>query len=237
MLRPLDDVRDGERLARAGDAEQDLVPLACARPAHELLDRLRLVALGLEAACAGENGTASDRRTIAALESARKGCDAGGVRALREGTGCNGFTALPSALLSSSLSWPLALSDCATTDDREDPRNGTTEDAATRAFARDDYCPMDRVSAKRLVPMAPPPRSIASDPERLALWQQEWDLRARTDTRLIVEVTGCGTRFTYSCWEYLTQSGVRTTGRGQRRDVSGAVCLPENGYVSSESGR
>ena len=34
----LDDVRDGERLARAGDAEKNLVPFAVAQPAAQLLD-------------------------------------------------------------------------------------------------------------------------------------------------------------------------------------------------------
>src|SRR5262249_30877693 len=43
-----DDVRHRERLARAGDAEQDLMASAFLDPADELLDRLRLVALRLE---------------------------------------------------------------------------------------------------------------------------------------------------------------------------------------------
>ena len=139
---------------------------------------------------------------------------------------------VPAVILLSSL-----CSNCTTTGDLEDPRNATTEQAARSEFERDAYCPSTRVSARRLVPMPPAPSIIANDPERLALWQEEWAMRALTDARLIVEVTGCGTRLTYSCWEFSVRGGVRTTGRGQRRDVFGAACLPENGYVSSDIGR
>ncbi len=47
-LRRGDDVRHGEGLARAGDAEQHLLALALADAGDERLDRLRLVARGLE---------------------------------------------------------------------------------------------------------------------------------------------------------------------------------------------
>ena len=43
--RSADDIRDGERLAGAGDAEEGLVAIARVEGAGELLDGLRLVAL------------------------------------------------------------------------------------------------------------------------------------------------------------------------------------------------
>ncbi len=47
-LRPLDDMGHGEGLARAGDAQQDLVALLALEPGDELDDGLGLVARGLE---------------------------------------------------------------------------------------------------------------------------------------------------------------------------------------------
>src|SRR5690606_13212726 len=47
-LGPGDDVRHSEGFARAGDAEQHLVPLMPIDAGHQLLDGLRLVTLGLE---------------------------------------------------------------------------------------------------------------------------------------------------------------------------------------------
>src|SRR4029078_3268793 len=47
-LRRLDHLRHCEGLTRAGDAEQDLRAIAALDALHQLLDRLRLVALRLE---------------------------------------------------------------------------------------------------------------------------------------------------------------------------------------------
>src|SRR5262249_37895385 len=47
-LRRLDHLRHGEGFSRPGDAEQDLRAVAALDAFHQLLDRLRLVALGVE---------------------------------------------------------------------------------------------------------------------------------------------------------------------------------------------
>jgi hypothetical protein len=132
------------------------------------------------------------------------------------------------------VSTPLLLCDCKSAGGLEDPRDATTAQAAASQFERDDYCPIDRVSARRIVPMPTPPTIIEVDEERLALWRTEWKLRAKTDERMLIEVTGCDTRTTYSCWEVADYStNLNTTGRGKKRILVGTVCLAENGYVSA----
>jgi hypothetical protein len=121
---------------------------------------------------------------------------------------------------------------CGEREDLNDPRDATTTQAAARQFASDDFCPIDRITATRLVPTPPAPADIADDPERFALWEESWNMKARTDPRMLVAVDGCGARRMYTCWEFTTPGGVNTTGRGSRRVVWGATCLEENGYIS-----
>jgi hypothetical protein len=138
------------------------------------------------------------------------------------------------ALVSSSI----LLCECKSAEGLEDPRDPTTAQAAASQFERDDYYPIDRVSARRIVPMPTPPTIIEVDEERLALWRREWKLRAKTDDRMLIEVDGCGTRTTYSCWEVADYStNVNTTGRGKKRILVGTVCLAENGYMSGGGNR
>ena len=54
--RPLDDVRDRERLAGPGDAEENLVPIRAIEPFDQLLDGPGLIPLGLEACRQTESG-------------------------------------------------------------------------------------------------------------------------------------------------------------------------------------
>jgi hypothetical protein len=119
--------------------------------------------------------------------------------------------------------------------DLNDPRDATVTQAAARRYARDDFCPIHRITATRLVPTPPAPAAIVDDPERFALWEESWDMRARTDPRMLVMVDGCGAQRMYTCWEFSTPGGVNTTGRGSRRLVIGATCLEENGYSSQQA--
>jgi hypothetical protein len=121
-----------------------------------------------------------------------------------------------------------------------DPRNDVVSQAAAAQFERDDHCPVDNLEARRVVYVPPAPPEVASDPDRLALWENRWGQRAKTDPRLLVEVTGCGIHALYSCWEVAAlptfRSDPRRMGRGPKRVVVGATCLSENGYISAESG-
>jgi hypothetical protein len=129
------------------------------------------------------------------------------------------------------------LSACSERDDLKDPRDPTATQAAADRFRTDYFCPIDRIAATRLVPMPRAPAEIADDPERYALWEDTWKMRAITDPRMLVRVDGCGARKMYTCWEFSTPGGVNTTGRGSRRVVWGATCLEENGYTSEPTVR
>jgi hypothetical protein len=124
---------------------------------------------------------------------------------------------------------------CGERGDLNDPRDATVTQAAARRYGRDAVCPIDRITATRLVPTPPAPAAIADDPERFALWEDSWDMRARTDPRMLVMVDGCGAQRMYTCWEFTIPGGVNTTGRGSRRRVWGATCLEENGYSSQQA--
>jgi hypothetical protein len=66
------DVGDRERLARAGDTQQDLIAIAALEPIEELNDRLRLIALGLERRRQPERRLHREATTIAVNTPARK---------------------------------------------------------------------------------------------------------------------------------------------------------------------
>jgi hypothetical protein len=84
-----------------------------------------------------------------------------------------------------------------------------TTDMARSEFSRQYSCPEERLAVKT-VPVSPetllavgePPADVVADAARLALWranrvedmQTYWHLSA-------VDVTGCGTRKTYLCWD------------------------------------
>jgi hypothetical protein len=126
---------------------------------------------------------------------------------------------------------------CSEKGDLSDPRDPTATQAAADRYSTDYFCPIDRVTATRLVPTPPAPAEIADDPERFALWEDTSKMRAITDPRMLFAVTGCGTHQMYTCWEFSIPGGVNTTGRGSRRDVWGATCLQENGYTSEPAVR
>jgi hypothetical protein len=90
-------------------------------------------------------------------------------------------------------------------------RRGIVADAATSgralagaarlAFSEEDFCPARRVSAQRVVAQPAPRPAIASDPERLAMWQRHYDHIAETTPKKLVMVEGCGDRAVYACWD------------------------------------
>lgn len=66
--------------------------------------------------------------------------------------------------------------------------------AAREQFAQDQTCPIARVSAAHVSPAAPPP-DIASDPERVRMWND----RAEDEASRQFTVSGCGRTTRYTC--------------------------------------
>ena len=82
-------------------------------------------------------------------------------------------------------------------------------DRAAYTFSRHYSCPEERLIVKT-VPVAPekllavgePPADIAADAGRLALWRANRIEDMKDYWRLsAVDITGCGTRKTYLCWD------------------------------------
>jgi hypothetical protein len=92
---------------------------------------------------------------------------------------------------------------------------------AREQFSQDDFCPVSRVSVKRIIPLETAPPAVASDPARVEMWQDTADMHADADPRKTFEVTGCGDRVTYSCWYYPEMS--------QRGSEQGASCIAQQG--------
>ena len=114
------------------------------------------------------------------------------------------------------------------------PRSLQGAEQARLQFSSDDYCPLDRVVAARVIPIPTPPPAIARDPERLAMWQQAAERAAHTDPRQTIAVSGCGDRATYWCWNFEGQVG--PPGRGKARKVSiGAACNPRPGGYAPDA--
>lgn len=110
---------------------------------------------------------------------------------------------------------PLVLAGCATIG-ATDPMN-----EARRQFARDDYCPLSRVTAKPAAELVgSPPPAVAADPARLAMWEDAAIAQAQGNTeRQVFSVSGCGDRVNYTCWDY---SGGHD---GERSGGLGVVCM------------
>jgi hypothetical protein len=72
-----------------------------------------------------------------------------------------------------------------------------SEHTARAQFAQQTYCPEDRVTAHAVV--SDPPADIAADPERLALWQDAAEERAKKQLEWHVRVEGCGERASFVC--------------------------------------
>jgi hypothetical protein len=68
---------------------------------------------------------------------------------------------------------------------------------ASAQFAIDNSCPAARVTARRTPNPARPSHDIASDPSRLAMWQQQQ--HERTQHVHFVAVRGCNVEATYQC--------------------------------------
>ena len=85
-------------------------------------------------------------------------------------------------------------------------RLGPTDplDEVRREFARDQFCPYSRVTAKPLAEMVgSPPPAVASDPDRLAMWQHAMLEQVNgTRDRQTFSVSGCGDLANYTCWDY-----------------------------------
>jgi hypothetical protein len=95
---------------------------------------------------------------------------------------------------------------------------------AGRDFSKEVYCPLRRVNAVDTQEMPAPSAEVASDPERLAMWEAAARRRAATDPRHTVAVRGCGERMDYVCWDIVRRDRGR---RGQLWTIEGAVCVEE----------
>jgi hypothetical protein len=83
------------------------------------------------------------------------------------------------------------------------------DDMARDDFAREFSCPMNRVEVRprtdiegyTLVhgPRPAPPKDIANDPGRLAVWQKDQDERRSHDFGTMYEVRGCSHGKLYLC--------------------------------------
>lgn len=123
----------------------------------------------------------------------------------------------------------LALSGCA-----HAPRGANATAEATSQFARQAFCPAERVSAERVVPIPTPPPEIAADPARLTMWREWYEDAVLSDPRQTIAVSGCGAHATFWCWELLA---VETKRRGGARAVYvGTTCNEVEG-VSTISSR
>jgi hypothetical protein len=87
---------------------------------------------------------------------------------------------------------------------------GSKQETARETFSKDKSCPLERVSAVARPELSSydltfgaqtPPREIAADPARLAMWKAEQEkTRAGWDDKMSVfEVGGCGEKKYYSC--------------------------------------
>lgn len=89
-----------------------------------------------------------------------------------------------------------------------DSRDPLLEDAFYR-FQHENSCPANRLNVKQVkVPLADfveprqPPKEIAADAERLAVWNQtNKEELARYDRLTAVDISGCGHQADYFCWE------------------------------------
>jgi hypothetical protein len=78
------------------------------------------------------------------------------------------------------------------------------EDEVRRQFARDNFCPLSRVTVKPTVEMVgSPPPDVASDPDRLAMWQRAMLEQVNHEgDRQLFSASGCGDLANYACWDY-----------------------------------
>ena len=89
-----------------------------------------------------------------------------------------------------------------------DARDPLLEDALF-SFQHENSCPANRLNVKQVkVPLADlveprqPPKEIAADAERLAVWNQTIkEELARYDRLTAVDISGCGSHADYFCWE------------------------------------
>jgi hypothetical protein len=92
---------------------------------------------------------------------------------------------------------------------------------ASRQFSHDAYCPIDRVSAERSVPVPVAPAAIARDPERAAMWREAHEHAVLEDARQVIAVDGCGEQTAYACWDMWVWE---RAGRRRHKVVVGASC-------------
>ena len=72
-------------------------------------------------------------------------------------------------------------------------------DAARSAFSENFTCPPDRIKVTEVPPQYPPPSpDIASDPERLRMWQEGTVNKVEKTFRWF-NVEGCGAKTLYGC--------------------------------------
>jgi hypothetical protein len=94
-------------------------------------------------------------------------------------------------------------------------------DTARQQFSESIFCPLHRVTVARVLPVPEPPETVANDPERLAMWRDVQEGRARSMPKQTFAVSGCGQRETFACWAVEAVDG---SGRWRRRVYLGASC-------------
>jgi hypothetical protein len=124
------------------------------------------------------------------------------------------------ALYVGPLAVAMSLAACA-------PAPGPAAVTAREQFSRDAFCPLARVQATEILPMAQPPDKIARDPERLEMWLERVHTRTmgESEPKLRVQVRGCQEHAEYTCWERATLERARRG--GYKRVLTMASCIPD----------
>jgi hypothetical protein len=105
-------------------------------------------------------------------------------------------------------------------------RPASPVDEARAEFSATAFCPLHRVDAGVLVSIPAPPRKIARDPERYAMWRAAYERRGFASPRQIIAVNGCDEEtVVYHCWPLLARESL---GRRARSIYLGATCSEQS---------
>lgn len=117
---------------------------------------------------------------------------------------------------------------------------GSKEEAAFRAFSKENSCPRDRMTVTPIKdvtmrdlwlhanPEPTPAADVQADPTRLAVWRKSQEKNREGPLRgvkrfALFHVEGCGHEIDYACYCPSNAKGA-TKGSGSRQDLCG--CLP-----------
>lgn len=114
----------------------------------------------------------------------------------------------------------------------------TSMAGARSQFAQDETCPDDRVSVAaeaRLPTVASPPPDVASDPQRLAMWQRADEQRERSESREKYYVAkGCGQTQVYHCYHCVDMPDKTVCGTVPNCEVASQCHESQPGYVTCD---